>query len=343
VAHKDYYEVLGVARDASEGDLQRAYRKLARKFHPDISEAPDAEERFKELGAAYEVLKHPDHRKLYDQYGENWKAVSQGGAPPGAAPGGVEFDFSQYGGGVPPDLGDLFGDLFGARAPRSGRRWSAPGSDVEATVDVRLEDAFRGTKRRLSLSSREGTSRELEVEIPAGVRPGQTLRLAEQGGEGFGEGPRGDLYLHVRIVASGGLSLDGDDLRTSLKLAPWEAALGVKAELPTLDGRLKVKVPEGSSTGRVIRLRGKGWPKKGGGRGDLLIQVEVAVPKELSREERALFEQLAAASSFNPRVESWRIDAPSSCCEARICWKRRRSPGAPGCSSHSWSTSRTSG
>jgi len=304
VAHKDYYEVLGVARDASEGDLQRAYRKLARKFHPDISEAPDAEERFKELGTAYEVLKHPDHRKLYDQYGENWKAVSQGGAPPGAAPGGVEFDFSQYGGGVPPDLGDLFGDLFGARAPRSGRRWSAPGSDVEATVDVRLEDAFRGTKRRLSLSSREGTSRELEVEIPAGVRPGQTLRLAEQGGEGFGEGPRGDLYLHVRIVASGGLSLDGDDLRTSLKLAPWEAALGVKAELPTLDGRLKVKVPQGSSTGRVIRLRGKGWPKKGGGRGDLLIQVEVAVPKELSREERALFEQLAAASSFNPRVES---------------------------------------
>lgn len=304
MAHKDYYEVLGVARDASEGDLQRAYRKLARKFHPDISEAPDAEERFKELGTAYEVLKHPDHRKLYDQYGENWKAVSQGGAPPGAAPGGVEFDFSQYGGGVPPDLGDLFGDLFGARAPRSGRRWSAPGSDVEATVDVRLEDAFRGTKRRLSLSSREGTSRELEVEIPAGVRPGQTLRLAEQGGEGFGEGPRGDLYLHVRIVASGGLSLDGDDLRTSLKLAPWEAALGVKAELPTLDGRLKVKVPEGSSTGRVIRLRGKGWPKKGGGRGDLLIQVEVAVPKELSREERALFEQLAAASSFNPRVES---------------------------------------
>jgi len=304
VAHKDYYEVLGVARDASEGDLQRAYRKLARKFHPDISEAPDAEERFKELGTAYEVLKHPDHRKLYDQYGENWKAVSQGGAPPGAAPGGVEFDFSQYGGGVPPDLGDLFGDLFGARAPRSGRRWSAPGSDVEATVDVRLEDAFRGTKRRLSLSSREGTSRELEVEIPAGVRPGQTLRLAEQGGEGFGEGPRGDLYLHVRIVASGGLSLDGDDLRTSLKLAPWEAALGVKAELPTLDGRLKVKVPQGSSTGRVIRLRGKGWPKKGGGRGDLLIQVEVAVPKELSGEERALFEQLAAASSFNPRVES---------------------------------------
>ena len=304
MAHKDYYEVLGVARDASEGDLQRAYRKLARKFHPDISEAPDAEERFKELGAAYEVLKHPDHRKLYDQYGENWKAVSQGGAPPGAALGGVEFDFSQYGGGVPPDLGDLFGDLFGARAPRSGRRWSAPGSDVEATVDVRLEDAFRGTKRRLSLSSREGTSRELEVEIPAGVRPGQTLRLAEQGGEGFGEGPRGDLYLHVRIVASGGLSLDGDDVRTSLKLAPWEAALGVKAELPTLDGRLKVKVPQGSSTGRVIRLRGKGWPKKGGGRGDLLIQVEVAVPKELSREERALFEQLAAASSFNPRVES---------------------------------------
>ena len=304
MAHKDYYEVLGVARDASEGDLQRAYRKLARKFHPDISEAPDAEERFKELGTAYEVLKHPDHRKLYDQYGENWKAVSQGGAPPGAAPGGVEFDFSQYGGGVPPDLGDLFGDLFGARAPRSGRRWSAPGSDVEATVDVRLEDAFRGTKRRLSLSSREGTSRELEVEIPAGVRPGQTLRLAEQGGEGFGEGPRGDLYLHVRIVASGGLSLDGDDLRTSLKLAPWEAALGVKAELPTLDGRLKVKVPQGSSTGRVIRLRGKGWPKKGGGRGDLLIQVEVAVPKELSGEERALFEQLAAASSFNPRVES---------------------------------------
>lgn len=304
MAHKDYYEVLGVARDASEGDLQRAYRKLARKFHPDISEAPDAEERFKELGTAYEVLKHPDHRKLYDQYGENWKAVSQGGAPPGAAPGGVEFDFSQYGGGVPPDLGDLFGDLFGARAPRSGRRWSAPGSDVEATVDVRLEDAFRGTKRRLSLSSREGTSRELEVEIPAGVRPGQTLRLAEQGGEGFGEGPRGDLYLHVRIVASGGLSLDGDDVRTSLKLAPWEAALGVKAELPTLDGRLKVKVPQGSSTGRVIRLRGKGWPKKGGGRGDLLIQVEVAVPKELSGEERALFEQLAAASSFNPRVES---------------------------------------
>jgi len=308
VAKKNYYEVLGVARDASEGDLQRAYRKLARKYHPDISEAPDAEERFKEIGSAYEVLKHPDHRKLYDQYGENWKAISEGvaapGGAPGAAPGGVEFDFSQYGGGVPPDLGDLFGDLFGARAPRSGRRWSAPGADVEASVEVSLEDAFRGTKRRIHLTSQDGTTSELEVTIPAGVRPGQTLRLAGQGGQGLGEGARGDLFLHVRFPPSGRLQLDGDDLRCKLRLTPWEAALGARVEVESLDGRLRVKVPEGSSSGRQVRLRGKGWPKKGGGRGDLLAEVEVVVPTELTGEERALFEQLAAASSFDPRVKS---------------------------------------
>jgi len=175
---------------------------------------------------------------------------------------------------------------------------------VEATVEVSLEDAFRGTKRHIHLSSQDGTTRDLEVTIPAGVRPGQTMRLAGQGGQGLGEGPRGDLFLHVRFPSSGPLRIDGDDLRSKITLTPWEAALGAKVEVETLDGRLRVKVPEGSSTGRQIRLRGKGWPKKAGGRGDFFAEVEVAVPTELTDEERTLYEQLASASSFSPRVKS---------------------------------------
>jgi curved DNA-binding protein len=310
VAYRDYYAVLGVARAATQDEVNAAYRQLARKYHPDISKEADAEARFKELGNAYDVLRDPDKRKLYDRYGEQWKAVSEGhGPPPGAEQAREDFrtegfDPSEFG-----DLGSIFEQFFGgsAGAGRSGRSaWSAAaqGVDIEARLALNVEEAYRGGERSISLTDPDsGEPRRYNVQIPAGVRSGQRVRLAGQGHSRHQDGVRGDLFLAVDVVSNARFDLQGSDIHTVLALTPWEAALGCKVKLETLDGSVNVKVPAGSSSLRDIRLTGKGYPKGDGARGDMYATLSIRVPSELTDEERKLFEQLAETSRFQARVE----------------------------------------
>jgi curved DNA-binding protein len=314
VAFRDYYEVLGVPRDASEDDIRRAYRKLARQYHPDVNKEPDAEDRFKEVSEAYEVLRDPEKRRQYDRFGQNWKAGQDvsgaegfGGFRRGAQGGEgevrVEFgDMGDFGG----DFSDFFEGLFGGG--RGGRRragfggggfegFSTRGGDQEATLELSLEEAAEGGKRKISL----GDGREYEVNIPRGVRDGQRIRLAGEGGRGSSGGPSGDLFLRVRIKPHPRFRVDGRDLHVDLPVAPWEAALGANVEVSTLKGSSRVKVPAGSSCGRKLRLRSEGMPASKGKDGDLYAHVQIKVPKRLSSDERRLFESLAEESSFDPR------------------------------------------
>jgi curved DNA-binding protein len=318
---KDYYTILGVDKNASQDDIQRAYRKLARKYHPDVNKDPGAEDTFKDLGEAYEVLKDPEKRAKYDRYGSAWKAAQQsGGAPP---PGyeDVWFDIS----GAPDDafsgfsgFSSFFEQLFGRGARRGSawgetpgdsarggpRTWTMPGADQEARLTLSLEEAARGGKRDISLTDPEtGQTKTYTVTIPRGIRPGQRIRLAQLGGQGMGGGPAGDLYLRVELLPHPVFRLEGRDLYTTLAVAPWEAALGANAKLPTLTGDVQVKIPAGSSSGRRIRLRGKGFPDSQGRAGDLYAEIQIAVPKSLTDDERRLFEELARCSTFQPRSE----------------------------------------
>ncbi|MGN6171185.1 MAG: DnaJ C-terminal domain-containing protein [Solirubrobacteraceae bacterium] len=298
VGFKDYYEVLGVPRDASSDDIRRAYRKLARQYHPDINRESDAEERFKEVGEAYEVLSDQDKRDRYDRVGDQWRTGAE-------APDMADFEdvFGQSGSGsnVRVEFGegrfsDFFERLFGEGAevadggPLRGR-------DHEAVLELSLEEALAGGRRRLSLNG-EGS---FEVEIPAGVREGQRIRIAGKGAAGRDGGSPGDLYLLVRLRPHRRFRREGDDLRVDLRVTPWEAALGATVPVRTLSGTAQVRVPPGSSSGRRLRLRGRGLPTRDGGRGNLYATVQVAVPSALSDEERDLFEKLAAASKFDPR------------------------------------------
>lgn len=337
---KDYYEVLGVGRSASGDEIKTAYRKLARKFHPDLNPGDSAaEERFKELQEAYDVLSDAEKRKLYDQYGENWRVVQQGGgAPPtgregGRAGGGPQaggfdfsdFDFGDFGGA---GSSDIFEELFG-RAGRAGRgRRTSRGQDVEAELELSLEEAHRGGRRTLSMQVAEpcptchGTGvinenqvcqtcggrgqvlrpKTIEVNIPAGVRDGSTVRLAGQGGAGVSGAPAGDLYLHIRLRPHPVFTVRGDDLEVELAVAPWEAALGTRVEVPTIDGQVEMTVPAGAQTGQRLRLRGQGLNRRKGGRGDEYVRLKIVVPKETSDEERRLYEELKRVSRFNPRA-----------------------------------------
>ncbi len=325
VTFRDYYEVLGVPRTASQDEIQRAYRKLARKYHPDVNKAKDAEERFKEVGEAYEVLKDPDKRSKYDQLGANWKDGQEFRPPPGweqpfgsgsGTGGQTEFKWSSGGG----DFSDFFEMLFGGHGFRSagargggagrGPVWSQAGADQEAVVRIRLEDAFHGATRSITLQSQTVTpdgkvsvqERSYEVRIPVGVLPGQRIRLSGQGGEGMGGGPRGDLYLKAEIDPHPVYRLEGRDLHMTLHVSPWEAVLGAEVQVPTPSGPVTLKVPPGSQTGQKMRLRGKGMPNPKGGAGNLIAVINIMVPKELSAGERELFEKLQQSSSFNPRV-----------------------------------------
>jgi curved DNA-binding protein len=312
VAYKDYYSVLGISRSASADEIQQAYRKLARKYHPDVSKEKDAEQRFKELGEAYEVLKDEQKRKLYDQYGDQWKAVSEGRAPPPSAQGNVDFEGFRSEDFDPQefnDVGSLFESFFGGGfrgGARGGarRQWSSGGADREATLELGVEEAFHGGERSLQLMDAEsGEQKRYNVKIPAGVRPGQRIRLAGEGNRGAGGGPPGDLYLHVVLRATERFRLEGDDVYTSLPVTPWEAGLGATVGVTTLDGEVRVKVPAGSSTGRKIRLRGRGYGKADGPRGDLYAEIRIEVPATLEAEERQLLERWSQLSKFNPRAE----------------------------------------
>jgi curved DNA-binding protein len=309
VGFRDYYETLGVARDASNEDIRRAYRRLAREYHPDVNKDPGAEDRFKEVSEAHAVLSDPEKRAQYDRLGPNWRAgqdVSDasgfGGFRPGGAGGGgggfddVRVEFGEGG------FSDFFDELFGAgRAGAGGRGgrggFTRRGSDHEAELELSLEEAARGGRRTVTFAD----GREYEVNVPPGVRDGQRIRLAGEGGQGTNGGPSGDLYLRVRLRSHPRFRLDGDDLHTDVPVTPWEAALGATVEVRTLDGRAQVKVPAGSSCGRKLRLRGQGMPRPRGGEGDLYAEVRIMVPRTLTDAEREAFEHLAEVSDYNPR------------------------------------------
>jgi curved DNA-binding protein len=318
---KDYYATLGVDKDAGQEQIQKAYRKLARKYHPDVNKDPAAEARFKEIGEAYEVLKDPEKRKKYDRFGTAWKQAGQGragGPPPGFEEFVFDFGGEGFGGrGFRFEGGEGFGGsgfssffdaLFGGMGGAGGaRRRAGPprperGADVEAEIELGLEDAARGGRHELTLADpRTGETQRIAVTLPPGVRPGQRIRLAGKGGQGPGGGPPGDLYLKAQVAPHPRFRLHGRDLHTTLKVAPWEAALGADADVETLDRPVRVKVPAGTSSGRKIRLRGKGFPAKNGDAGDLLAEVSVVVPQELSERERELYRELAEVSAFRPR------------------------------------------
>jgi len=337
----DYYKVLGVSRSASADEIKTAYRKLARKFHPDLNPGDKAaEERFKELQEAYDVLSDQENRKLYDQYGENWRAVKQGAAappPPGwegyrstAGPqtGGFDFrDFDFGGGGGAGGGFDVFEEFFG-RAGRGRRPRSNRGQDVEAQLEISVEEAHRGGRHTLQMQVAEicptchGTGivddnktcptcggsgqvlkpKAIEVNIPAGARDGSTVRLAGQGGPGTDGAQSGDLYLHIRLRPHPAFKVNGDDLEVELPVAPWEAALGARAEVPTIDGQVEMTIPSGAQSGQRLRLRGQGLNKRGGGRGDEYVRLKIVVPKQMSAEERQAFEELSRVSQFKPRA-----------------------------------------
>ena len=315
---RDFYEILGVSRNATQEQIQRAYRKLARAHHPDVNKDPGAEDRFKDVSEAYNVLHDPETRRRYDAFGpdfrrvpddvdpETWNRAAAGGGPRagGAGTGGrarrgpaADTGFAT-GFGEDIDLDDLLGGLFGGRA---GRGWGPiPGADQEAVIDLTVEEAYRGTRRSVTLEG-GGQTRTLQVTIPAGVTNGQRIRLAGQGGRGTEGAPAGDLYLIVRIAPHPRYRVEGRDLHVELPLAPWEGALGTTVAVETPDGEAKVKVPAGTSSGRRLRLRGRGLPNPKGTAGDLYAEARILVPRKLPAEERRLFEELAATSTFDPR------------------------------------------
>lgn len=315
--YKDYYATLGVGKKASADEIQKAYRKLARKYHPDINKSAKAEVRFKEINEAYEVLKDADKRARYDQFGSAWKQAERTGAPPP----GFEEIFSRFGVGGPGGFGggrpvefDLGGDggfssffeaLFGSGGfHATGARPRPQTADQEARIALSLEDAVAGGKKEITLADpATGQQRRLRVNLPAGLRPGQKIRLAGQGVRLPG-GQRGDLYLTVETLPHPNLRVEGSDLHARLPVAPWEAALGGNARVSTLEGEVTVRVPPGSSSGRKIRLRGKGLPAGSGARGDLFAEIRVVVPETLTDGERELYEELARASDFRPRAGS---------------------------------------
>ncbi len=290
---RDFYADLGVARTASREEIQRAYRGLARELHPDVNRSPDAEERFKDVSEAYSVLSDPEQRERYDAFGPGFRRAPEDAAAHAGA--------GARGGGTR-DAGfeDLFGDLFGRGGGRRGGWGPMPGADQESPIELSVEEAYRGTRRSLTISGAHGT-RRVEVTVPAGVTDGQRIRVAGQGGRGEDGGAPGDLYLVIEIRPDARYRVEDRDVFLRLPLTPSEAALGTTVPLETPGGEAKVKVPPGTSSGRRLRLRGRGLPNPRGPAGDLFAEVQIVVPAHLDETERRLFEQLAAASSLDPR------------------------------------------
>lgn len=309
VQFRDYYETLGVSKTASEDEIRSAFRKLARKYHPDVAkDKKTAEEKFKQINEAYEVLSDPEKRRKYDQLGEHWNQPGGFQPPPqwgggqpggyrwgGGQDGGVEFEFGGTG------FSDFFEAFFGGGRGRSafggfGQRdvMAERGHDVEADIMVTLEEALHGSTRQVSL--RRGGSKKTEtyqVKIPRGVREGQRIRLAGQGEAGERGGKSGDLFLRVRLARHPDFSVEGSDLVHEVKIAPWQAVLGDQLIVPTLEGNARLKLPPGTQGGQRFRLRERGLPGVSGQRGDLYVVVQIALPKKLTEREREIWEQLA--------------------------------------------------
>lgn len=332
---KDYYAILGVSKTADASDIKKSFRKLARKYHPDVNpNNKKAEAKFKEVSEAYEVLSDADKRQKYDQYGQYWqqadRAGAGGGAPGGfGGPGGVGgFDFGSYG-----SFEDFINELMGRSASGGGRRQTysyqqSPGGpggfgfdpraaarsssrtssrsasgrtafDQEADLKLSLSEAFRGTEKRFTIGSES-----VKVRIPAGVKPGSKIRIKGKGATNPQTKQRGDVYLTVELLSHGFFELDGDNLVCEVPIAPDEAVLGAKVDVPTPDGSVTVSIPAGVKSGQSLRLRGKGWPsKKGTARGDQLVKVVITPPKNISDKEKSLYEQIRDSRSTDPRTE----------------------------------------
>ncbi len=311
---KDYYQLLGVERTATQDEIKRAYRKLARKYHPDVSKEADAEQRFKEVGEAYEVLKDPEKRAAYDQLGANWQA-GQDFRPPPDWDQGFEFHGGGFTDADAADFSDFFSSLFGAgggpgfqRRRGAGSGFQARGEDSYARVVIDLEDAYHGASRTFTIKHSELgpdgrprlKERTLSVRIPKGVRQGQHIRLTGQGSAGMGGGKPGDLYLEVEFKPHRFYHVEGRDVFLDLPVAPWEAALGAAVKVPTPAGTVDMKIPANTPAGRKLRLKGRGIP--GRQAGDLYVVVQIVLPRADTEEARAAYRDFKQALDFDPRA-----------------------------------------
>lgn len=305
--YKDYYEILGVKKGASQDEIKKAYRKLAKKYHPDANpNNREAEEKFKAINEAYEVLGDEDKRKKYDRFGEAGDFYN-----------GMDFDPSQFGfgdnvryqyhtTGWNNDFSDFFNMFFGGRSGmgdifgRATRGFSSKGEDVEMEFEITVKEGFQGADKKISLVV-NGTTKNISFKVPAGIMPGEKIKLARQGKPGINGGSNGDLYLKVKFKLNDGFMMEGTDIITTVDLTPWEAALGSEILVETLTGKIMVKTPAGIQTDGKIKVPGQGYRDKRGSRGDLYIKVRIVNPKTLTAEERALYEKLREISTFHPR------------------------------------------
>ncbi len=320
---QDYYKLLEVDRKASQDDIQKSYRKLARKYHPDVNKTKDAETKFKEISEAYEVLKDPEKRKLYDELGPNYKAGQDFTPPPNweeqfgggrrgkARSGGGRQQGPGMGGGA--DFSDFFESFFRQQGMgggggfardgfRDGHQEAVQGQSIDADVNVSLYEAYAGTSRSFTLRMGDGQTRQIDVKVPAGTTPGSKLRVKGQGGPSPMGGPAGDLMITVKVDVPQGASIDGRDVTVELPISPWEAGLGGKVTAQTMAGEIEVGIPAGAQSGQRIRIKGKGFSPKAGEPGDLYLRLKIALPKPLSDVERELLEKWRDANpGFDPR------------------------------------------
>jgi curved DNA-binding protein len=311
--YQDYYKILGLERDATADQIKQAYRKLARKYHPDVSKEPDAEKRFKEIGEAYTVLKDPEKKTAYDQMGSNWSGA-QGFNPPPNWNSGYEFRGNGWGDSANPDQSEFFESIFGRRAQQANQQsaqFNIPGEDHHAKIEIDLVDSYLGAQRSIGLKmptlDDQGhlrmQERTLEVKIPKGIRSGQHLRLAGQGSPGFGNGKAGDLYLEIVIKPNSLFKVDGKDVMVELNLAPWEAALGATVDLPTPTGKVELNIPANTMAGKKLRLKGKGIPSQEPG--DLYAAIRLVTPPAASDSDKEAYQAMAKSfAAFNPRANA---------------------------------------
>ena len=316
--YKDYYKIMGVDRDASADEIKRAYRKLARKYHPDVSSESDAEARFQELQEAYEVLKDPEKRAAYDNLGADWRQGEDFQPPPGWD-SGFEFRGGGFTQGDASAFSDFFESLFGRAAAGQGQRgfggFHGRGQDHTARIALDLLDAYRGGVHTITLQSPtvdthgqvQGEPRRIKVRIPAGVTDGQQIRVPGKGGEGTGSGGAGDLYLEVSLRPHSLFRPEGRDIHLDVPIAPWEAALGATVTVPTLGGEVDAKIPAGARSGQRLRLKGRGLP--GSPAGDQYLHLGVVVPPARNDDDRELYERMRQQMDFDPRAKLWRRSA----------------------------------
>jgi len=307
--YKDYYKILGVERDAKEAEIKTAYRRLARKYHPDVSKESNAENKFKELGEAYEVLKDSEKRQAYDQLGANWKSGQNFNPPPG-----WEGGFSNAGGAgfsSADGFSDFFESMFGGGFAQGGAGFNqaggfhqggfqSKGADQHAKITITLEDAFNGAKKNIRLGGGpSGNGRNLDVKIPAGITSGKRIRLAGQGSPGAGGGANGDLYLEVTITPHRLYKLDGNNILLDLPITPWEAVLGAQIQVPTLGGRVEAKIPAGSQSCKKLRFKNRGL--KGNPTGAQIVTLQIVMPESNGDEDKEYFQDMKKRFDFNPR------------------------------------------